>query len=72
MFPAVFFANIHKYQLFPVPSDFVIVPPDVNVAVKLLSAGAVVLCVHWYFKLLAFTALVPAFVTVTVVLCDFL
>ena len=23
-----FFANIHKYQLFPVPSDFVIVPPE--------------------------------------------
>ena len=72
MFPAVFFANIHKYQLFPVPSDFVIVPPEVNVVLNVFSAGAVVLCVHWYFKLLAFTVLVPAFVTVTVVLCDFL
>ena len=46
MFPAVFLANIHKYQLFPVPSDFVIVPPELNVAVKLLSAGAVALCNH--------------------------
>ena len=72
MFPAVFFANIHKYQLFPVPSDFVIVPPDVNVVLNVFSDGAVVLCVHWYFKLLAFTVLVPEFVTVTVVLCDFL
>ena len=72
MFPALSFANIHKYQLFPVPSDFVIVPPDVNVVLNVFSAGAVVLCVHWYFKLLAFTALVPTFVTVTVVLCDFL
>ena len=34
MFPAVFLANIHKYQLFPVPSDFVIVPPDVNVVLN--------------------------------------
>ena len=57
MFPAVFFANIHKYQLFPVPSDFVIVPPEVNVVLNVFSAGAVVLCVHWYFKLLAFIVL---------------
>ena len=58
--------------MFPVPSDFAIVPPDVNVVLNVFSDGAVVLCVHWYFKLLAFTALVPAFVTVTVVLCYFL
>ena len=45
---------------------------NVIVVLNVFSAGAVVLCVHWYFKLLAFTALVPAFVTVTVVLCDFL
>ncbi len=32
-----FFANIHKYQLFPVPSDFVIVPPEVNVVLNVFS-----------------------------------
>ena len=68
MFPALSFANIHKYQLFPVPSDFVIVPPELNVAVKLLSAGAVALCNHLYFNVF-----IPlASFTVTVVLCDFL
>ena len=42
----MFFAIIHKYQLFPVPSVFVIVSPDVNVVLNVFSAGAVVLCVH--------------------------
>ena len=43
MFPALSFANIHKYQLFPVPSVFVIVSPDVNVVfVVPVAVGAVV------------------------------
>ena len=57
--------------MFPVPVDLVIVPPLVNVLLNVLSAGAVVLCVHWYFKLLVFTELPPLSATVTVVLCDF-
>ena len=57
--------------MFPVPSLFVTVPPFTKLCVNVFSAGATVLCVHWYFKLALFISVPRAGVTVTVVFCVF-